>query len=94
MKSGVIIAVLGGAGIAVAIAMLANNAGKANKRAVVRNAENSDAWKVIVDHMTDSEIDVMYDYLTKYFSAGVPVPQGSPLAMQLLTINAKYNIDT
>jgi len=93
MKSAVIIALLGGAAVAVTVAILASKAGKSNKRETVRNAEKSDTWKVLVDHMTDSEIDVLYDYITKYFSAGVAIPQDSPLAAQLLTINAKYNID-
>jgi hypothetical protein len=93
MKSGVIIAVLGGAAIATLIGVVAYTGAKANKRKVVRATTDNDAWRALVDHMTDEEIAVLYDLLTKYGGNPGLVPQGSQLSAKVLTVLSKYNLN-
>jgi hypothetical protein len=95
MKSGVIIGLLGGAAFVAAIAFMVSKESKASKRAYVRSYDkNSSSWPIIVDHMTDAEIEIVYEFLTKYINKNQAVPQGSTLATEILTIGSKYDIFT
>lgn len=74
----------------------------AAKRAYLKKAGvsegTSDAdkmtWYTIVDHMSDKEINVVYEAFKNYVEPGKQVPAGSDLQLQLKEIGDKYNIFT
>lgn len=92
MKSATWIALIGGIGIAVAAVLFINKSSLQSKRDFLKSKDNSTIWKVAIDHMTESEINVLYDFYTKYNGNIQTVP--TSVSNDLLTISANYNLFT
>lgn len=65
-----------------------------NKRAyLLSKYGNNTSMKLLINHATDAEINILYELQTQYVDKQIQVPESSSLWNSVVAMTTKYGID-